>query len=203
MARRLDTFDVSRADRVGGELRRRSDRSTARALAAAISALAIATVVVSQSTSALDPEGTVSAGRFDSGTIELLDDDRGRSLVDVTNMAPGRPVEACITVTYAGTILPVDVSLSAETTGDVGTYLDARVERGRAAGFDSCDGFVSDGTIFDGSVGVLAEGSGVDAGVLRSDGESIAFRFTFDLVDEADAAGRAGSLDLVWQAVPG
>lgn len=202
MARPLESFQGvdDGADAAGA--RRVSDRSTARALASAIAALAVATVVVSQSTSALDPVGTASSNRFDSGTVSLLDDDSGRSLVDVTNMAPGRPVEACITVTYDGSILPVDVTLSADTAGDVADFLDVRVERGRAGDFATCDGFVADGEVFAGRVSELADGSGVDVGVVRSERESIGFRFTFELADDAAAAGRSGSLDLVWEAVP-
>lgn len=202
MARPLDSFRATDDGTASAGSRRGSDRSTARALASAIAALAVATVVVSQSTSALDPVGTASTNRFDSGTVSLVDNDSGRSLVDVTNMAPGRPVEACITVTYAGSILPVDVTLSAETKGDVADFLDLRVERGRASDFGTCDGFVADDEVFAGRVGELADGPAPSAGTLRSEGESIGFRFTFELADDADAAGRTGSLDLVWEAVP-
>lgn len=202
MARPLDSFRSVGDGAAAAGSRRGSDRSTARALASAIAALAVATVVVSESTSALDPVGTASTNRFDSGTVSLVDDDSGRSLVDVTNMAPGRPVEACITVTYDGSILPVDVTLSAETSGDVVDFLEVRVERGRAADFGTCEGFVAGGEVFAGRVSELADGAGVDVGVVRSARESIGFRFTFELADDAAAAGRSGSLDLVWEAVP-
>lgn len=202
MARSLHTFEAVDDVDVSREIRHRSDRSTARALAAAIAALAITTVVISYSTSALDPQGTVTANRFDSGTIELIDDDEGRALVDIANMAPGRPTEACITVTYAGSVLPVDVRLSAGATGDVAEYLDVVVERGRPGEFGTCDGFIAEDEVYAGNVRDLVEGSGVQVGVIRTERASIGFKFTFELVDRAEAAGRAGSLDVVWEATP-
>jgi hypothetical protein len=202
MARPLAQFLQATASPVEAESRRRLDQSTARALAAAVAALAIATIVVGQSSRALNPEGTAAANSFESGTVALVDDDEGRSLVDLDNMAPGRPSERCITVTYAGTILPVDVTIAAETTGDVAPYLLVEVERGSAGRYGDCAAFVADESIFDGRMSDLAWGDPLAVGTLRNEGDEVSFRFTFDLADEADAAGRSGSVDFVWEAVP-
>jgi hypothetical protein len=182
--------------------RQRIDRSTARALAAAISSLAIATLVVTQSSRALYPEGTVAANEFASGTVSLSDDDQGRSLVSLENMAPNRPVQQCISVTYDGTILPVAIRIAASASGDVADYLLVDVERGSGGGFGDCDGFVPEADVFVGRVGEFAGEDGVELGVLRNEGDSMSFRFTFDLADENDAAGRSGSIDFVWEAAP-
>lgn len=202
MARPLDDFATTDRDPLEQASRRRLDRATVRALGAAIAALAIATVVVTESSAALDPSGTASTNQVEAGTITLLDDDQGRSLVDLQDMAPGRPVERCITITYAGTVLPVQLSLSAETTGDVADFVSLRVDRGTDGGFESCEGFLATGVVHDGTLGGLADGAAVDIGALREDGASVTFRFVLDLVDDAAAAGRAGSVNFVWEAVP-
>jgi len=86
MARSLDNYDVSNLARPERLLDpRRLDRSAARAIAAAISSLLITTLVVSSSVSALEPEGTIAGNSFGAGTITLVDDDRGRSLVNLSD----------------------------------------------------------------------------------------------------------------------
>jgi hypothetical protein len=177
------------------------DRATGRALAAAISSLAVATIVVSQSSEGLQIEGTVAANDFESGTIALVDDDSGRSLVHLEEMAPGRPVEQCIAVSYAGSVLPVDLSLGAETSGDIARFVEVRVERGVGGGFGDCEAFRPDQELFIGDLASLEDRS-VELGQFHNQDETATFRFRFDLLDDADAAGRGGSVDFVWQAVP-
>ncbi|MFN3255499.1 MAG: hypothetical protein ACE37B_07370 [Ilumatobacter sp.] len=202
MARPLDHFATVAEDPVETASRRRLDRATVRALGSALAALAIATTVVAESTSALDPQGTATTNAFESGTITLLDDDQGRSLLDLRNMAPGRPVERCIAVEYAGTVLPVELSLAVDVTGDIADYVSVRVERGLGGGFDSCDGFVPQRVTYDGTLGDLAAAEPTDVGVFREDGDLATFRFRLDLLDDAAAAGRSGSVDFVWEAAP-
>lgn len=182
-------------------VRQRIDRSTARALGAAVASLAVATFVVSTSTSALDPGGTVAGNSFESGTVELSDDDGGRSLVRLDRMAPGRAVEECITITYDGTVLPVEVTLAARIDGDIASYVLATIERGAGGEYGSCAGFEPDERVFAGRLADLGEGT-VPLLLVRNEGESVSFRFRFELADESDAAGRSGSVDFVWEAVP-
>ena len=201
MARSLREYDTCGVE-PEETARERIDRTTARALAAAVASLAVATFVVGTSTNALDPGGTVAGSSLESGTVSLRDDDGGRSLVQLENMAPRRPVERCITVTYDGTVLPVDVTLTARTDGDIADYVLATIERGDAGGYDSCDEFEPTEQVFSGRLGDIAEGEPLGLGAMRYQGEDISFRFTFELADEADAAGRSGSVDFVWEAVP-
>lgn len=206
MSRALEEFRLDDTGAVETASRRRLDRATARALASAVAALAIATIVVSESSSALDPRGTASGNEFSTGSIALVDDDEGRALVTLENMVPGRPVERCITITYAGTVLPVDLTLAAGTSGDVAPFVQVRAERGdtgSAGAYGSCDGFVAADTVFEGSMEDLADRPPVAAGSLHSESEQAVFRFTFDLDDLDAAEGRAGSVDFVWEAVPG
>lgn len=202
MARPLDRFTAG-ADVVEATSRRRLDRATVRALASALAALAIATVVVTESTAALHPEGTASTNHLEAGTITLADDDEGRSLLDLRDMAPGRPVERCISVSYDGTVLPVDVSLAVETTGDIAEHVKVDVEQGRGGGFESCDGFVVEHVVHDGTLAELARIDPIAVGTIRSSSATIVFRFHLDLVDDDAAAGRSGTVDFVWEAVPG
>ncbi len=178
------------------------DRSAARALAAAISSLIISTLVVSQSAQALDPEGTIGANAVAAGTVNLVDDDQGRSLVNLTDMAPGRPVEECIVVTYEGTVLPVDISLAATTIGPLADYLWVDAELGSGGGYGSCDGFVASEVAFSGSVTDFAQTDPLRVAKLRNQGDGLAFRFRFDVLDDAGAIGQAASVDFVWEATP-
>lgn len=201
MARSLQSYVPRQVDDADRPSAGRIDRATARALAAAVSSLAVATIVVSQSAHGLQLEGTANANDFESGTVALVDDDRGRSLVHLDNMAPGRPVEECIQVGYAGTILPVELSLAAETSGDIAPFVQVRVERGAEGRFGDCAAFVADAEVFDGTLEEL-DAAAIELGQIRNEDEQISFRFVFDLADEAEAAGRTGSVDFIWEAVP-
>ena len=59
-----------RADALAGDSQR-LDRNAAGAFAAAISALLVASLVISQSAGAFDPEGTVAANSLVAGTVSL------------------------------------------------------------------------------------------------------------------------------------
>ncbi|MEM9746582.1 MAG: hypothetical protein AAF945_07795 [Actinomycetota bacterium] len=201
MARDLATYEREAPEDPRGALRRRVDRSTAQALAAAVSALAVATLVVSTSSSALVRRGTAVTSEIETGTITLEDDDGGRSLVELADMAPGRPVTQCITVQYTGTVLPVSFSLSAEADGDIAEFVEIVIERGDNGAFDACDGFVPEEEVFVGRLDDLVDDE-VQLGEFRNENETTSFRYTFDLADEAEAAGRSGTVDFVWEAVP-
>ena len=178
------------------------DRAAVRAFAAAIGSLIIATLVVSQSARALEPEGTVAGNSFEAGTITLVDDDQGRSLVSLTDMAPGRPVERCITVSYEGTILPVEVSLAATTNGPLAQYLSVEIEAGTGGSFGSCETFEATESLYSGTVGELSRAKPMVVAELRNQDDEIGFRFRFELLDDGRAVGESTSLDFVWEAVP-
>lgn len=203
MARSLDNemFDLP-ADTDAEATHSRIDRAAARAFAAAVSALIITSLVVSQSSAAIQPDGTVAGNAVAAGTVELSDDDLGRSLVNLDAMSPAQPVEECIEVVYGGTILPVDLTLDAQTVGDLGPYLDITVERGTGGGFDDCDAFVPSERIFGGTLAELDASGAIGLGAIRNSGEASAFRFRFELADEAEAVGRQSSIDFVWEAAP-
>jgi hypothetical protein len=198
MARPLQDLAVSDSS---GRSDRSSARSTARAFAAAISALFISTLVIDRSSEALESDGAVSATAVESGILAIEDDDAGRSLFDLSGMAPGRPEQRCIEIRYTGTILPVELALHAETAGDLAPYLDMLIEEGEGAGFESCDGFEPSSVVFDATLADLAADPLV-LGPLLSTNASRSYRITFELADEQAALGRRTSLDLVWEVTP-
>ncbi len=202
MARPLDQAIVDDGTTASEAAESRVDRAAARAFAAAVSALLISTLVVSQSTAAINPDGTVAGNSVAAGTVSLTDDDNGRSLVNLDAMAPGRPVEECITVAYDGSILPVELTLDAQTVGDLGPYLGVEIERGTGGGFEDCDSFQADDSVFDGTLAELDAVGVMPLGFIYNTGDEFAFRFRFELANEADAVGRQSSIDFVWEAAP-
>ena len=181
---------------------RQVSRSTARAFAAAISALLIATLVVARSGSALESEGTVAGTNFVAGTVSLVDDDQGRSLFNLSDMAPGRPAVRCINVVYDGSILPVDLTLQAEGEGPLLPFLLTTVEEGTGGAFTSCDGFEPTRVVYDGDLDSLTTRGRMALGTVNNTGEGRSFRVTFDLADEQDALSKAASAELLWEVTP-
>lgn len=202
MSRKLDLTEFAVEDNHG---ERRLARSTARAFAAAVSVLLITTLVIDRSTKAVVGEGTVSASSLDAGTLRLFDDDGGQSLFDLGAMVPGRKEERCLTVTYDGDILPVDLALGASSNGELGEFLDISVERGTGGSFDSCDGFVGEELVFAGTLTDFADATGAESlavGVIRNQSDAVSFKFEFDLQDSSDAMGLSSTVDFSWQVTP-
>jgi len=189
-----DTDVENRENRVG--------RLAAAALAAAVSALIIGSLVVTFSERALDPTGTVAAGSLTAGTISLVDDDEGRSLFDLSDMVPGRPVVHCIEVTYDGSIVPVELAMQAEAAGELARYLDVTVEDGRGGGFDDCSAFRADEQVFDGTLEQLAASGWLPLGDILNAGDGVSFRISFDVQDRREALGRSASTSFVWEVTP-
>ena len=177
-------------------------RTTARAFAAAISSLLIATLVVNRSNEALTTDGTVAGTSISSGTISLVDDDAGRALFDFSDMAPGRPTIRCIEIIYDGSITPVDLSLSTESLGDLATFLDVTVESGRGAGFESCEGFRADDSLYGGTLQQFSDGDPIFLGRLVNTGDRRSFRITVAIQDVQDALGRTATADFIWEVTP-
>lgn len=177
-------------------------QGTARAFAAAISALLIATFVVNRSQQALTVEGTATASEISAGTIKLSDDDNGQSLFDLADMVPGRSSQECISIVYEGTISPVALGLKADATGDLPPFLDVTIESGRNGGFRSCSGFTAERVVYEGTLAELAERELVPLSELHNTGDSKAYRVTFAIQDTAEALGRVASVGFVWEVKP-
>lgn len=202
MARPLTIEDFRGDDDEHDSERRWVTLATARAFAAAMSVLAIATFVVNRSATALTIDGAVNASEVASGTIDLNDDDNGRSLFDLADMVPGRTSTQCITIRYDGSIVPVDLALQAEVEGDLGPYLDVVVEQGSTGGFEDCERFRSERLVYDGTLARMAAGNRIGLERILNQGESRVYRFRFTLKDTNQALGRASTVGFVWEVRP-
>lgn len=202
MARPLTIEDFRGDDGAEDSERRWVTLATARAFAAAMSVLAIATFVVNRSATALTVDGAVNAAEVASGTIELNDDDNGRSLFDLADMVPGRTSSQCITIEYDGSIVPVDLALQAEVEGDLGPYLDVVVAQGTTGSFEDCERFRSEQVVFDGTLARMAARDRIDLDRILNQGESRVYRFQFTLQDSNEALGRASTVGFIWEVKP-
>ena len=202
MARTLQDFnpEVEEVDEVVEE--NWLTRTTARAFAAALSALLIATLVVTRSSEALTIDGTVAGSALSSGTIALVDDDSGEALFDFSDLAPGRPLERCLEVVYEGSITPVDLSLTAESLGELARFMNLSVEEGSGAGFETCEGFSATSTLYEGTLQEFSSGSRLELGRLLNSGDSRSYRIVFDLQDVQEALGLAATADFIWEVTP-
>lgn len=203
MARPLDLVDIEENIRVEEpRSTARLTRATARAFAAAVAALLIATLVVNRSSDALTADGTAAGASLSSGTIALVDDDQGRSLFDLGAMAPGRPVLRCLELVYDGTILPVDLSMRAVTSGPLTSFLDVSVEEGSGGSFEDCDGFRPTRPIFAGTLAELTDSEWLPLGRLVNTGETRTYRIRIELQDTDAALGQAARAEFLWEATP-
>ena len=203
MARRLDldTTDTT-APAIERQTQATLTRSTARAFAAAVAALLIATLVVNRSNDALTAEGTTAGAALSSGTISLVDDDQGRSLFDLGAMAPGRPVTRCLEVVYDGTILPVSLAMRAESAGPLTSFLDVSVEEGSGGTFEDCDGFRPTRPVFAGTLAEMTDAGWVPLGRMVNSGDARTYRVRIELQDVADALGQTARAEFLWEATP-
>jgi hypothetical protein len=202
MARALAARDTAPIAEQG---ERRLARSAARAFAAALSVLLVSTLVIDHSTAAFGGSATEVGNSFEAGTIELTDDDAGQSLFRLDDMAPGRPAVRCIDIIYKGSILPADLALAAEATGELTPFLDVVIERGTGGTFESCDGFRRSALVFEGTLAELAdrtENEPLSVATVLSSDERVSFRFRFELADDQQVVGKTAVSTFLWDAVP-
>jgi len=139
---------------------------------------------------------------FEAGTVYIEDNDAGSAMYTVANQKPGDTVQACILLTYRGT-LPADVHLyTTSAINPVGQYIDLTVEKGTGSGaFPSCTGFTAESTIYTGTLSNFAATANTYAsGVAAYPGaqtqwnqnDTLVYRFTLTLQDDNNANGGAG-----------
>ena len=174
--------------------------------ALAISVLLVGTLIARTSSAAFTAEHSNPGNEFSAAELELNGDDSGQAMFDVSNMVPGLPAEACITITYTGGA-DADVKLYAgEVTGDLAPYLDVAIERDDDAGgeFGDCTGFDSDATIYDGTLEAFGTAAiDFDTGVgqwTASDADAVTYRVTAELQSDNAAQGLSSELTLTWEA---
>ena len=105
-----------------------------------------------------------NANRIEAGSVKLSDNGDGTSLMSLSAAVPGDTTNACIRVTYDGSLAST-VRLYGTTTGSgLDQYLDLKVTRGTynpsEPAFKSCTNFQPDGTDYIGAGnGVIYNGT--------------------------------------------
>lgn len=195
--------------------RRRERRWTviARVLAA-LAAFLLASALMIAGSRAVFTDTTSNIGNsLAAGTVELVDDDLGSAMFNVSVMLPGDTEVECIQVTYQGTA-PDPAAVLIYSGGyvdsdDFGDYLNLTVEEGAPGLFGNCTGFVPDAgpsafsgtlTAFNATHTNYATGAGVwDP---ASTPESKSYRFTFNLdsaTPDAEQGESATALIFTWE----
>jgi hypothetical protein len=202
MARPLAELHPATPDRDGTSRDLRLTRRTGRSFAAAVAVLLLTTIVVNRSEAALSSHGAMGSALLTSGTVELTDDDQGRSLFDLRDLTPATPVRRCLEVAYGGTLLPVSLAVRAEAVGDLAGYLDVVIDEGDGGGFETCDAFVSHGRVFAGSLRELADGGWLELDRIVNSGERRSYRIELTVQDRQEALGLGTGLELAWEVTP-
>ncbi len=147
---------------------------------------------------------------FDAGTVTISDNDAGSAMYNITNAKPGGGVQSCIQVTYTGS-LDASVSLYGSPVGPIGQYVDLTIDKGTGMGaFPNCTGFVSQGTVYSGTLGNFAStNTDFASGVVTNPGvatkwvqnDALVYRFTLTLQNDPAAVGLAsGPHSFTWEA---
>lgn len=180
-----------------------SSITAARLVAIAITALLVSFLVVNRTGDALSAGATTPPSDLRAASVSLTDDDGDRTLFDLDDLRPGRPVTNCIAVTYEGTAFGGTVDLRARGGGDLAPLVDLVVEAGSGGAFDDCDGFERDATLYHGTIAAMVDHHGPDdrglpALAVESVHQSRSFRVTMTVRDDAAASGRNATIEFLW-----
>lgn len=178
---------------------------------AAVGSLAALGVFSAFSSQTDNPGNTVTAG-----TVALADNDSDAALYSMSDAKPGDSTEACIQVTYSGS-LDSDVKLyTPSTIGALGPHVDLTIEPGTqtTVAFPNCDGFTADtgGAVYTGTLSDfagthnswangLADNPGETAAWTTSD--AVVYRVTAAVDSAAPDSAQGDSTDshiLRWEA---
>jgi len=175
---------------------------------------AVATVAGIGTFSAFSATTENDGNVFNAGTVSIADNDLGAAMYNVTNAKPGTSVQACIQVTYTGS-LPADVSLYADPAtpiGPIGGYVNLTIEKGTGMGpFPNCAGFSAQGgPLYNGTLGGFATastnfGSGAStypgAQTQWNQNDALVYRFTLTLQNNNAAVGlQSVAHNFIWEA---
>jgi len=142
------------------ESNRGRGRASLARIVGVIGSLALVSWMVVIGSSAVFSDTTDSTGNaFVAGDIDLVDDDLGSVLFNLSDMEPGESVTDCIEVTYQGSIPDpsgvVIYSGGYVDSGDFDTYLNLTIEEGTGGSFGDCLLFTLENTIE--SLGTLSD----------------------------------------------
>ncbi len=177
-------------------------------LTATAAAFLLVTILSIERSSAAFITYTPSSSGFETGTVDITDDDAGSALFEAVDISPSSTVVECLTVTYLGTWTPASIRLHASAVGDLAPYLTATIEIGRGGAFGDCAGFAPDATVYTGTLGDLAAThadfpSGLPTFTAISTPADRTFRFTIGVDGDNAAQGRSALVDLVFEVQEG
>jgi hypothetical protein len=208
---------------------RRLDRKTKLALIVFIVAL-VGSIAAVATWSAFSETTGNETNQFETGSLNLTDNDSGTALFNMSGAVGGDTVEKCITVSYSGT-LTSNVRLYGATTGGNGlnAYLDLQVTRGSFSGAtpagNACtngagSSFVADSVTYSGGNGAGSGGvlfnarmnnypTTWSAGIVDAPGgtpepwtasETHVYRLRVTVANDSDAAGKNHTQTFTWEA---
>ena len=174
---------------------------------AVIGAAVVLVVSAIRTSSARVAATTSSSSFFAAGVVELTQPDGSVSLLfDADGLYPGRPVEGCVLVEYAGSV-PADIRLHGELTG--GTGLERFVELTlTVADQGSCDTpTAAPRPVFSAPLDQLAanhanHGDGVPLLTGAEAGDRLVLRGAATLVDDNEAQGLDTRFSIVIEGRP-
>ncbi len=196
----------------------RTGRSAKVVAAAVVVGLLGSGALVWQASSAAFTDTTTNPGNsWDSGKVVLSDDRSGSAMFSVSNMVPGGASgtgSRCIEVEYDGDVAATVKLHAAATTSTLAPYLDFYVERG--TGTCAVGNFGTPTVLFGDNDGVLTGGNdtlaefltahsawnnGIGGWTPSAANTVLPFRFTYTLVDDANAQDKSATgVTFTWEA---
>jgi hypothetical protein len=179
-----------------------------RVMAVAVALLMLTVLTVSRSQAAFSANTDNVANGFNTGTVDLTDDDGGATaLFNAVALSPGTPVENCIVVTYTGSLTPADIKLYGTSAGDLAPYLDTTVEVGSGGAFGDCTTFVPDAglPLYDGTLSAFSTAhtdwsNGLATFTAPATSTAKTLKFTVEVQNTPLAQNKTATADFTWEA---
>src|SRR3954449_13385249 len=159
------------------------------------------------------PATTTNTGNsYTAGSVQITQHSGATTLYTGAHAAPGHSTTGCVRVTYGAT-LPASVKLYASSITN-GTSFHLTVERGSGITAPdntmTCTGFTPSSTAFDGSLDTMptsyaAGVDGKDTGTAWAQADSVDYRFTITVKDDATPNAHTSELgtgahSFTWEA---
>jgi predicted ribosomally synthesized peptide with SipW-like signal peptide len=177
-----------------------------------LASLLVGSLVITASRAAFTDTTDNTGNSFTAGDVDLVDDDSGSVMFNVSNMVPADSVTDCIVVTYQGSVVdPSAVKLYSggyTDSGDFADYLNLTVEEGSGGSFGDCTLFSLENTIESGGTVTAFDTTHTDyasgAGVWDPSGtpQSKTYRITVELdaaTPNAEQGESVTALTFTWE----
>ncbi len=176
----------------------------ARTTAVAAAVLMITILTIGRSDAAFNDLTDNNASSISTGSVDIVDDDSGTVLFNLSDLRATDSSSNCIVVTYQGSLTPTAVRLYGSTTGTLDTYLDTTIEIGSGGSFGDCTGFTPSSTLFNNTLENFSTNhsdwaTGIAAFSPASTPTSQTFRITVTVQDDNNAQSLTSTASLVWE----